>query len=120
MRTITAIVFLVFLLVAGISQAFAEGETCPAETEVSVTVEVIDYFEISMSDLTGQATAQGYAACATYYEYRSYTDWWNGHCADIDEKWYVEQCCHWLWGCNYDYTLIYRDVTYQPDAECEE
>ena len=74
MRTIIAVVF---LLVVGTSQAFAEGEDCLADTEVSVTVEVIDYFEISMSDLTGQAAAQGYAACVTYYEYRSYTDWWN-------------------------------------------
>lgn len=110
----------VVLLIASASQAFAEGAACPGETEVSVTIEIIDDFAIPMSELTGQGGVQGYAACTTCYEYRSYTDWWNGHCADIDEKWYVEQCCHWLWGCSYDYTLIYRNITYQPDAECEE
>ena len=77
----------VVLLIAGVSQAFAEGEACPANTEVSVTIEIIDDFVIPMSALTGQGGVQGYAACTTYYEYRSYADWWNGHCADIDEKW---------------------------------
>ena len=48
----------VVLLIAGVSQAFAEGEACPVKTEVSVTIEIIDDFVIPMSELTGQRGVQ--------------------------------------------------------------